>query len=253
MPEDDCYIPSLSGIESVQFAARLCRIPPVEALRRSHEILDFCGTGQERYRLVETYSTGMRQKLKFAQALVHDPELLILDEPTSGLDPDEREAMLARIQLLAASHGKSVLICTHILPDVQQVSDHVVILAAGRVAKSNSIDELSKPDRPATRVRTVGSPVELQAGLGELGITSELDNLGWLIVDGIDEATLSGIWQVAAKDSITIRSIMPATNSMETVFLNAVRQANAPPTTFGMGNVTTPKPAPKTEGSYADS
>ncbi|RPH79927.1 MAG: ABC transporter ATP-binding protein, partial [Planctomycetaceae bacterium] len=92
MPEDDCYLPTLSGVESVQFAARLNSMPAIEALRRAHEILDFCGAGQERYRTVETYSTGMRQKLKFAQALVHDPPLLILDEPTSGLDPDEREA-----------------------------------------------------------------------------------------------------------------------------------------------------------------
>jgi len=96
MPEDDCYLPSLSGVECVQFAARLNCIPAVEALRRSHEILDFCGAGQERYRNVETYSTGMRQKLKFAQAIVHDPPLLILDEPTAGLDPDERDAMLER-------------------------------------------------------------------------------------------------------------------------------------------------------------
>ena len=94
MPEDDCYVHGLSGIESIQVAARLSGFSETEALRRGHEILDFCGMGQERYRPVETYSTGMRQKLRFAMAIVHDPKLLILDEPTSGLDPEEREAML---------------------------------------------------------------------------------------------------------------------------------------------------------------
>ena len=101
MPEDDCYIHGLSGIESMQVVAQLSRFPTTEALRRGHEILDFCGMGQERYRPVETYSTGMRQKLRFAMAIVHDPKLLILDEPTSGLDPEEREAMLNRIRILA--------------------------------------------------------------------------------------------------------------------------------------------------------
>jgi len=90
MPEDDCYIAGLSGVEMVQFAARLSGFAPLESLRRAHEILDFCGVEQERYREVDTFSTGMRQKIKFAQAIVHDPPLLILDEPTAGLDPDER-------------------------------------------------------------------------------------------------------------------------------------------------------------------
>ncbi len=108
MPEDDCYIAGLSGVEMVQFAARLAGYPARESLRRAHEMLDFCGVEQERYREVDTYSTGMRQKVKFAQAIVHDPPLLILDEPTAGLDPDERVTMLRRIQGLARESGKAV-------------------------------------------------------------------------------------------------------------------------------------------------
>ena len=119
MPEDDCFLHGMTGIESVQFVAQLSRFPAVEGLRRAHEILDFCGLAQERYRTVETYSTGMRQKLRFAQAIVHDPPVLILDEPTSGLDPEERQVMLNRIRLLAQDQGKAVLLCTHILPDIQ--------------------------------------------------------------------------------------------------------------------------------------
>ena len=140
MPEDDCYIPGMSGVEVVQFAAALSGIPAVEALRRAHEILDFCGMKQERYRIIDTFSTGMRQKIKFAAAIVHDPEFLILDEPTSGLDPEEREALLTRIRLLWSQSGKSVLISTHILPDVQAICDEVVILSNGQV-------RLSEPSR----------------------------------------------------------------------------------------------------------
>jgi ABC-2 type transport system ATP-binding protein len=105
LPEDDCYILGLQGIESVQMMARLSGIEKTEALRRAHEVLDFCDVGQERYRNVETYSTGMRQKLKFAQAIVHDPPMIILDEPTTGLDPAQREEFLDRIAALSNIHG----------------------------------------------------------------------------------------------------------------------------------------------------
>ena len=131
MPEDDSYIPGMSGVEVVQFSACLAGLPNIEALRRAHEILDFCGMKQERYREIDTFSTGMRQKIKFAAAIAHDPEFLILDEPTSGLDPEERDALLTRIKSLCEQHGKSVLISTHILPDVQAICDDIVILAAG--------------------------------------------------------------------------------------------------------------------------
>ena len=127
MPEDDCYIPGMSGIEVVHFAASLSGLPRVEGMRRSHEILDFCDMKQERYRAIETFSTGMRQKVKFAAAIVHDPKFLILDEPTSGLDPEERDALLQRISVLCVDGGKSALLSTHILPDVQSVCDQVVI------------------------------------------------------------------------------------------------------------------------------
>ncbi|HMP80530.1 MAG TPA: ABC transporter ATP-binding protein, partial [Pirellulaceae bacterium] len=145
VPEDDCYIPGLTGVEVVRFAASLSGIPATEGLRRSHEILDYCGMKQERYRTIETYSTGMRQKIKFAAALVHDPQILILDEPTSGLDPEEREALLARIRHLAATAKKSVLISTHILPDVQTTCEYVVILAKGQVRLNQSLEEVNRP------------------------------------------------------------------------------------------------------------
>ena len=178
MPEDDCYIAGLSGVEMVRFIARLSGLPSVEALRRSHEILDFCGIEQERYRDVETYSTGMRQKLKFAQAIVHDPPLLILDEPTSGLDPEERQAMLSRIGVLARRGGKTVLLSTHILPDVQATCANVVILARGRVRIVEQLDVLSKPSSPAFHVRVLGPPDALLSRLQRRRI-SRRAGAGW--------------------------------------------------------------------------
>ncbi len=223
MPEDDCYLPQLSGVESVQFAARRNRFPSIEALRRAHEILDFCGAGQERYRAVETYSTGMRQKLKFAQALVHDPPILILDEPTSGLDPDEREAMLNRVKVLAGDHNKTILICTHILPDVQQVSDDVVILAAGRVSVAKSLAELSKPLVPSLNVRVSGSAEAFANVLREEQMQVSIGAFGTLVVSGDTEEHIQRIWRLAAEHDTVLRSLTPARNSMESIFLDAVR------------------------------
>jgi ABC-2 type transport system ATP-binding protein len=230
MPEDDCYLPALTGIESVQFAAQLCRIPAIEALRRAHEILDFCGAGQERYRQVETYSTGMRQKLKFAQTLVHDPPLLILDEPTSGLDPDERDAMLNRIRVLARQHGKSVILCTHILPDVQAVSDSVIILAAGRIRVADRLESLSRPASPALLVRTVGSSASLQEALRRRGLQTELTPDGSVSVQTAGQDAAAVVWSTARQTQTLVRSMTPTRNSLEAIFLAAVQGSdNADP------------------------
>ena len=176
MPEDDCYMYGQSGIESVQVAGRLSRLPEIEALRRGHEILDFCGMGQERYRNVETYSTGMRQKLRFAMAIVHDPELIILDEPTSGLDPEEREAMLNRIGILARKFGKAVILCTHILPDVKVICDHVAILAGGTVRVTESLEELLRVPQPTVLIEVASHCAELQKQLVGQGL--QVTNIG---------------------------------------------------------------------------
>jgi len=224
MPEDDCYIHGLSGIETMQMAARLNGIPATEAIRRSHEILDFCGTGQERYRAVETYSTGMRQKLRFAMAIVHDPELLILDEPTSGLDPQERVAMLNRIRILTRDFHKTILLCTHILPDVQAVCTRVVILAAGQVRVSESLELLSQLPSPAIFVHFTGSAERFQTALRQQQLSSQLQAPQQLQIPGTAEEHSSIIWQAAAAAECTIRSLLPSRNSLEQIFLDTVRQ-----------------------------
>ena len=224
MPEDDCYIPGLSGVQMLQFMVRLSGQRAIEGLRRSHEILDYCGIAQERYRDVATYSNGMRQKLKFAQAIAHDPPLLILDEPTAGLDPVERQAMLNRIRWLAAEAGKTVLISTHILPDVQAICDNVVIMVRGQVRLADRLEALSRPSAPALQVRVVGPEESFIARIQEEGFEVQPGENGTLTIVGLDEASAPRVWEWAAQRETGIRSLTPAKNSLEEVFLSAIKE-----------------------------
>jgi ABC-2 type transport system ATP-binding protein len=223
MPEDDCFLHGMTGVECVQFVAQLSKFPAIEGLRRAHEILDFCGLAQERYRTVETYSTGMRQKLRFAQAIVHDPPVLVLDEPTSGLDPEERQVMLNRIRMLVRDQGKAVLLCTHILPDVQSISDSVVILAHGRVQVSQSLAELSRPTVPSLELRLLGSSDAFIERIRQRGIHVDPPLNGLIVLQGVPENLAASVWQTADECGIGIRSMTPSRNSLEEIFLNAVR------------------------------
>ncbi len=221
LPEDDCYIAGLEGIESVALMAQLSGLAGREGLRRSHEMMDFCGFGEERYREVESYSTGMRQKLKFAQALVHDPPLLILDEPTTGLDPDQRLAMLRRIRTLATRHGKSVILSTHILPDVKTVCDHVVILVGGTVRVIDTLENLSRPVEPTMHVWVIGDHAALARRVSSEGHRVDWDSkTGTLRIGGIDPDQTQRLWTWAAETDTAIRRLEPAVNSLEQIFID---------------------------------
>jgi len=223
MPEDDCFIEGIAGVEMVQLAAQLTGFPPLHSLQRAHEVLDFCGTGQERYRQVETYSTGMRQKLKFAQAIVHSPQLLILDEPTSGLDPEERLAMLKRIDLLGKRTDMSVMICTHILKDVQQVCDYAAVLVDGTIPVVETVENLRRPRTPSYQIVLAGNSDQFIAIAKLNGLTTSVSPVGVITLqssDGIDETM---IWQWAQSANVGIQSVVPAKVSMEDVFLQIVQ------------------------------
>src|SRR5262249_15623262 len=149
MPEADALVPGLCGAEYVSLAGELYGMPRRQAQRRAHELLTALGLEEARYRHLEEYSTGMKQRIKLAQALVHDPPVLLLDEPTSGLDPAGRDAMLDLLASLGKDHGKSLLLSTHLLGDVERVCDRVVILHGGRVLRQGTVAELrtSRHDR----------------------------------------------------------------------------------------------------------
>ena len=225
LPEDDCYIAGLTGIESVAFMAQLSGLPGTEGLRRAHEIADFCDIAEERYRAIESYSTGMRQKLKFAQALVHDPPLLILDEPTTGLDPDQRESMLRRIRTLAKEHGKSVLLSTHILPDVRAVCDQVIMLVNGTVRIIDTLENLSRPTEPTVHVSVYGDGSRLLERLQQQNRSVSVEPDGSLRIAGIDATQIPMLWKTAADTGTSIKRLTPAENSLDKIFFAAASSA----------------------------
>lgn len=227
LPEDDCYIAGLQGVESVQLAGQLSGLPRLESLRRAHEVMDFCDIGQERYRHVETYSTGMRQKLKFAQALVHDPPLLILDEPTTGLDPGERDALLNRIGVLSKKHDKTIVLSTHILPDVRQVCDSVVILVAGKVHVSATLEEMSRPAEPGLSVWLAEGAERMAAHVAGDGVAVSRQPRGELRLAGLDVEDAPRVWRWAEEVGAAIQRLEPARASLEQVFMEAVRASHA--------------------------
>ena len=143
MPEDDCYLFGLTGVESVQLSAQLSGFAALEGLRRSHEIMDFCGIGQERYRTVETYSTGMRQKLRFAQAIVHDPPVLILDDALSAVDSVTETAILH--ELRQYMRGRSSILISHRVSAVRD-ADVIFVLEDGRLVEQGRHRELLELD-----------------------------------------------------------------------------------------------------------
>src|SRR5438067_1747970 len=132
-PENECLFPRVEGVEFVAYAGELVGMSSKDALQRSHEVLDYVGLGEARYRKVETYSTGMKQRLKLASAIIHDPRLLILDEPTNGMDPAGREEVLELAADLARNKGMSLLFSSHLLPDVEAVCEHVLVLSQGQL------------------------------------------------------------------------------------------------------------------------
>ena len=156
MPESDAHIPGMNAVTFVAYCGQLAGLPAVDAMQRSHEVLYYVGLGEARYRNVETYSTGMKQRIKLAQALVHDPDLLFLDEPTNGMDPKGREEMLELIHDLGHNKNVNLILSSHLLPDVEFTCDSVVVMDKGKVVAQGPIDELKGPGGRVFELRIKG-------------------------------------------------------------------------------------------------
>ncbi len=226
MPEDDCSIAGLKGVQAVALAGELAGLPARTALRRAHEILDYVLLGEARYRETQTYSTGMRQKVKLAQALIHAPKILFLDEPTNGLDPAGREKMLKLIRSLSEKRGISVVISTHILTDVESCCDSALILGKGRLLVYDTIAELQRSVDSSSRVRVMSDANRLAQALISRGIKCEELSSDELKVSG-REGLGAEVLAASSDCGVVVRELIPSRNSLEDIYLKAVRETEA--------------------------
>jgi ABC-2 type transport system ATP-binding protein len=223
-PEDECLFPHVVGVEFVAYAGELVGMSRKDALQRAHEVLDYVGLGEARYRIVESYSTGMKQRLKLASAIVHDPMLLILDEPTNGMDPAGRVEVLELARDLAHNKAMSLLFSSHLLPDVEAVCDYVVVLGNGKLLAQGKIQELKAVHDQCFEVRLKADLAPFAERLTALGWSAEMrdDVLRVRIPEGQSPQML---WRVAADERQQIRYLRPQRSTLEEVFLKAVEQS----------------------------
>ena len=224
MPEDDCFIPGIPGISAISFMGELSGLSPMDSLGRAHEMCDFVGFKEERYRKTDTYSTGMKQKMKFAQALVHDPSIIFLDEPTNGLDPASRNRMLKLIKYLSKECGKIIILCTHLLQDVEMVCDSAFILSSGKVLKEGTIADLTRPLDSSVTVKIKENFSEFELGLKERNCVVEPIVAGEYKITGDDAR--DHIIEIAAQFKCSLIKVQGSKNSLESVFLEAVQDGH---------------------------
>ena len=221
VPEDECLFPAVQGVEFVAYAGELCGMPPKDALQRAHEVLDYVGLGEARYRVVESYSTGMKQRLKIASAIIHDPKLLILDEPTNGMDPAGREEVLELSRDLARNKGMSLLFSSHLLPDVEAVCDYVMVLDRGNLLEQGLIRELKVSHECVYEVRLKADQDRFARQLVAAGFPARpRDDV--LLVSLPAGQTPQVLWKLAAEHGHQIRYLRPQRSTLEEVFLKAV-------------------------------
>ncbi len=220
MPEHDCLIPEMTGVGLVSYMGRVSGLDANTALSRAHDMLDFVGVGEERYRKIEEYSTGMKQRAKLAQGLVHDPDLFLFDEPTAGLDPEGRSEMLSLLKAISKMEGKSMLISSHLLPDVEHICQHVVIINGGQVVTQGGLHELLGAGLNSLRVRLVGDEEAFLTALKEKGVEAETSPPFIKVPrqDGVEDAVFRAAFDTGAQ----IRYLGVEARTLEEVFLQIV-------------------------------
>ena len=232
VPEVDCHIPGMTAVEFVAYMGQLCGMAARAARSRAHEVLEYVGLDEERYRAVDGFSFGMRQRVKLAQALVHDPELLLLDEPTNGLDPVGREQMLELIRELGSEHGIAILHSSHLLQEVERVCDQVLVLGQGRVLASGSLEELRRGSGEGLIVRVQGAAGAFVEALAREGLSwAELaPGRGRVTRAAAGEEPLATCaLRAAVAAGVGLRELTPVRSSLEEVFFGLLDAAPAQP------------------------
>ena len=224
MPESDAHIPGMNAVSFVAYCGELAGLPRVDAIQRAHEVLFYVGLGEARYRNVETYSTGMKQRIKLAQALVHDPDLLFLDEPTNGMDPKGRDEMLELVRDLAHNKGVSLILSSHLLPDVEYACDHVVVMDKGTIAAAGPIAALKQPRGRVyeLRVKTTGDLDLFVERLRAAGLECKQTDEDVMRVFVPGEGGARELFALASAERVQVRHLRPSVPTLEDVFAHAV-------------------------------
>jgi ABC-2 type transport system ATP-binding protein len=222
MPENDSFIGNMSGVRFVRYMAELAGLPAGIALERAHKALFFVGLGEVRYRKVSTYSLGMKQLIKLAQALAHGPKLLILDEPSNGLDPIARQRMIQLIKEIRKEGSVRLLISSHLLRDIDETCDEVLILKSGRIAALRNIEEERRSNRSFMELETVGATEQFSVRIRGLGCECACFPGGRIKLVIPENIEARDLYVIASEQGVQIRRMNQRRDSLEDIFLRAM-------------------------------
>lgn len=231
MPEREVISPQISAVTFLCYCGEMFGMNHIDALERTHEVLNYVGIGESRYRQMQTFSTGMLQRVKLAQALVHDPSLLLLDEPTNGLDPDGRIEMLDLVKEISNKRGVTVLLSSHLMPDVQHVCDRVIMMKKGQIIRDGLISEMTEALPSSYELDVRDGHDRYQQALAAAGCGWKVTQEGRIVVNLPGGATQRLLFEVARDQGVQIRRFLPGRASLTDVFLEAVQDE-----TRGEGN-----------------
>ena len=220
MPEDECLIQGMNAVQLVSYAGELCGMPKRDALQRAHEVLYYVGLDEERYRTIDGYSVGMKQRVKLAQALAHDPKLLLLDEPTNGMDTSGREEMLELVKDIATDKGINVILSSHLLPDVEFACQEIVALSHGSVAIQGQIEALKENKGRLFDLKIVGDSESYIAALERHNYQVELHPDKRLRVTSGSQAQTDTkfFFKLAYDTRVQLRQLREVKHSLEDIF-----------------------------------
>jgi len=222
MPERDSFISKMTCVHFVRLMAELSGIPAEAALERAHEALFYVGLGEARYRTLDTYSLGMKQLAKLAQAIVHGPKLIILDEPTNGLDPPTRQRMIRLIREIRDSGQAHILLSSHLLRDVEECCEEILVLKDGRIAISCDLEEERRANRKFIELETRGGNGAFAEAIERLGCEYAVMNerrMKLVLPEGVE---VRDLYRLAADAQVQIRRLNYKRDSLEEIFLKAM-------------------------------
>src|SRR5215210_5071376 len=227
MPERDSFIAKMSCVHFVRLMAELSGIPSDAALERAHEALFYVGLGEARYRNVETYSLGMKQLAKLAQAIVHGPKLIVLDEPTNGLDPPTRSRMISLIRQIRDGGRARILLSSHLLRDVEECCDEILVLKDGRIAANCNLEEERKANRKLIELETRGGDrAAFVEAISVLGCEYALSGERRIKLIMQESVEISDLYRLALTHGVQIRRLNFKRDSLEDIFLKAMENGN---------------------------